>query len=205
MMKRILLIFVFLFELTSKQSFCQNTCIEAGQNILNGYYGLDFFQTLYKNTFKGKSNLETSEIGPAGLVFEHVVTQKFGFGVEIGYGRLVASYTEKSNYNYLGSNTYAYQYSLSTFRAQIRMNFHFVHTEHYDVYSILNFGYRAVKYSFESNDPSAKNESEDSPIPFGIKSGIGIRYFSQNSGIFIEMAYGTPFMSLGICFKFSKR
>lgn len=83
-----------------------------------------------------------------------------------------------------------------------RANFHFTNSEKFDAYGFVSAGYRGSSITFTSNDPNAIKSSY-SFIPFGLKPGVGFRYFfTDNIGINAEIAIGTPVMGGGLSFKF---
>jgi hypothetical protein len=201
-MKKILFLIVCL-SLFLQTHQAQNNSIIAGKNILNVHYTvMDLSRMYYKNVeYADAKNLQVGGFAPIGLVFEHVVSEKFGFGLEFSYGQNSFSYTQKMNTYSYSSKTYNYSMVNSTLAMGLRMNFHFVNTRNYNAYSFLTSGYRSVKNVYSSDQPEYNNHTDISPLPIGIKGGIGMRYFSGNMGIYTEIALASQFLNFGLSFK----
>jgi len=175
-----------------------------GNNIVNVYYGVNLFTAFIKNavTNAQATDVSVKSFGPVGLVYEHLVVDKIGLGFEAGYGSTTVGFKDVST-DYNGQvTTYNYEYKFTTTRIMFRANFHFNNAEKFDAYGFVSAGYRGSNLTFTSNDPNAAKASI-SFIPFGIKPGIGLRYFfTENIGLNLEIAAGTPIMSGGLSFKF---
>jgi hypothetical protein len=205
-MKKIILS-LFLFGIVCDQLIAQP--LKKGQNSINVYYGVSIVRTFYTNYFEAiDQNVKISGLGPIGLVYEHMVTDKIGVGGEFGYATTKATYTdsfEEYNFNTNTFNTVTYNYkaTATTIRAQLRMNVHFTNSDKFDAYGFMSAGYRGLNWSFESNDPSLTSETFPTLVPFGVKIGLGLRYFfTENIGIQTEIALGSPAFSGGLAFKF---
>ncbi|MBL7903031.1 MAG: hypothetical protein JNK73_13625 [Bacteroidia bacterium] len=202
-MKHLFFLHLCLFSLLPLTQKAQSSSVIAGKNILNIQYTvMDITRMYYKNVeYTDANNLKLGGFAPIGLVFEHVVSEKFGFGLEFSYGQTTISYTQKTNTYSYSSKTYNYSLVNSTLSMGLRMNFHFVNTRNYNAYSFLTSGYRSVKNVYSSDQPEYNNHTEVSPFPIGIKAGIGLRYFSGNMGIYTEIALASQFLNFGLSFK----
>ncbi len=180
--------------------------IEKGSNFVNLYYGVNILTSIYKAVASADAiDIKVRGIGPVGLVYEHLVTDKIGIGGEFSYSSTRVTYREEAFTSIGGvTPTYDYTWEFSTIRAMFRANFHFADAEKFDAYGLISAGYRRNDYSFTSNDPfGTVNVKIPNFIPFGIKPGIGFRYFfTPNIGLNAEIAAGTPLICGGLSFKF---
>jgi hypothetical protein len=182
--------------------------MHKGMNSVNLYYGVSISKSLYKAVASNSAtDLRVSGLGPVGIVYEHMISDVVGLGVEFGYAQTIVSYVMQDTYYYNGStqlSSYSYEWKFTTIRAMMRCNLHFLDNENFDMYGLISGGYRGTSYSFTTSDPSGKTNATYDPIfPFGIKLGLGMRYFfTDNLGIQTEFALGTPLLSGGLCFKF---
>ncbi|MBA2610600.1 MAG: hypothetical protein H0U95_01425 [Bacteroidetes bacterium] len=180
-----------------------------GNNIVNVYYGVNILTSVFKTAVTNAYSTDVSvkSAGPFGIVYEHLVVDKIGLGAEIGYGSTTVSFKNvETNYNSTtgttSTNSYDYTYKFATIRAMFRANFHFTNSENFDAYGFVSAGYRGTTFSFTSNDPYAI-KANYTGIPFGLKPGVGLRYFFIPAmGLNLEMAIGTPLISGGLSFKF---
>jgi hypothetical protein len=189
--------------------------VPKGKNSINLYYGYSLIGSLL-NTYNTTTSLnyKTSQLGPVGLVYEHMVTDQVGLGAEFGYQQTTASWNYSDSY--FNSNfqtvpfTESYTFKYTLMRVQFRFNYHFVKSDKFDAYFLTSAGYRGAQYSlsYSNSDPnapvtSAAYTTPKSPLFIGIKPGIGIRYFFTNfMGVNLEIAAGTPLMCGGLSFKF---
>ncbi len=213
-MKNIFLCFLALaiVSLTHAQSQTQESpknAVPKGKNIVNLYYGVSIVGAFYKSVASQAAiDVKTKTIGPVGLVYEHMVTDKIGIGAEFGYTNVYVGYNESQTYFTSGgasvTDNYLYEYNFNTIRAMFRANFHFAESDKFDAYGLVSAGYRHTTFSFKTSDPYYTGSvSITSPIPVGLKPGIGFRYFFTDVvGLNIELALGTPLMCGGLSFKF---
>jgi hypothetical protein len=204
-MKKIVLFSILAFFSLSEVKSQDNSesCVAEGNTIINAYYGLSVISSVYKSVIpKEVEGLKFSSIGPVGVVFEHLVTDVIGLGAEFGYRQINASYTEASS-NGSGQN-YTSSVQFTTIRAMFRANFHFSTSEKFDAYALVSAGYKNNKFTFSTNDPNNSGSlSFGGILPFGIKPGIGLRYFfTKNIGLNLEFAAGSPLMCGGLSLKF---
>lgn len=210
-MKKLCVLFFLSLQFLATRSNAQDdesSAVKEGDNTVNLYYGTSIIGSIYKNLAPADAfDFSTKVTGPFGLMFEHMVTDGIGLGFEVGYGSTKINYHDELTYygtNGQTTDTYDYTMTFTTFRAMFRANFHFAHAEKFDAYALVNAGYRKTSFDFTSNDPTGTSSvSFNSPIPFGIKAGVGLRYFFVPAvGINLEIAAGTPLISGGLSFKF---
>jgi hypothetical protein len=212
-MKRSILILVALtlFLLTEsvaqqQQASARKRAIHEGENSINLYYGTNLLAGIYKRVAATSAeNIEVRSIGPIGLVYEHMLTSVIGLGVELGYARTTLDYHDTEVY-YVNGQPASYNYSLNftTYRAMVRANFHFAESDKFDAYGLVSGGYRSTSFNYVTNNPyDVGHLNYTSIFPFGVKPGLGLRYFfTPNIGINLEMAFGTPLLCGGLSVKF---
>ncbi len=183
--------------------------VPKGKNSVNIYYGYNVFTDIFKSVANDNAlNVKVKSIGPVGLVYEHMMTDAVGLGVEGGYTKLTISDQYTDTYydanNNLQTGTYDESLSFTTIRAMIRLNIHFVKDENFDCYFLTSAGYRNTKFAYSSNNPNyTAAGSFSSPINFGLKPGLGVRYFFNGAiGLHAEIAIGTPIACGGLSFRF---
>lgn len=176
--------------------------VMKGQNSVNVYYGLNLLRGVYKAAAsEAATGLEIGGLGPVGLVYEHMVTDGIGLGVELGYSQTTVSWREEDFFT--TSLVYDYELQFTLLRAQVRANFHFAKSPNFDAYFLLSAGYRKNDWTYTSNDPFYTGGSVTIPMPFGLKPGLGLRYFFNGPiGLHMEIAAGTPVFCGGISARF---
>ncbi|MES2680242.1 MAG: hypothetical protein V4635_10170 [Bacteroidota bacterium] len=209
--------FLFLISFTAPKLFSQlsdttsttrndgvNRAVVRGDNCINIYYGNNLVNFLFrKEAGSAATDMKRSSVGPVGIVYEHLLSDGFGLGVEFGYSQSTLHYYDVPDFN---QNKTKFEYTLnaSTLRAMVRLNFHFAGSKKFDAYWLISTGYRHVVFSYTTNDPYIGIEpSFFSMSPIGVKPGIGFRYFFNNYiGLNLEIALGTPILGGGVSFKF---
>jgi hypothetical protein len=175
-----------------------------GRSSVNLYYGTNLLSGFLKNVFTQSNSLGVTvqNLGPIGLTYEYMVTDEVGIGVEGGYSSTKITFYEE-DFDYNGQMyTYDYSYNITLARAMFRFNYHFTEDEKFDAYMLVSGGYRYREYSLSTNDPILPKITWTG-IPFGVKPGIGLRYFFvKNVGLNLEFAAGTPLICGGLSFKF---
>ena len=182
---------------------------KKGDQTINLYYGISLFNNIYRNVAAANAtDLQFKSLGPIGIMYEYFVADKVGVGMELGYSKFEFSYSYDFDSFTTGTvsttQTFKDTWTFTNIRAMFRANFHFVDSKTFDAYGFFSAGYRNTSYNFTSTNPNANSlRTFNSIIPFGIKPGIGIRYFfTTNIGLNAEFALGTPLMSGGLSFKF---
>ncbi len=178
--------------------------VNKGDNFINLYYGPSIITSFYRRLAATNStNVRLNALGPLGIVYEHLITDNIGLGAELGYTKLTLKYDVTLNIN--GVSTAATeQLDIIGYRVSFRANFHFAKSDKLDAYGLVSAGYRGNSFKYKSGLPGG-NVTYNTPsfVPFGIKPGIGLRYFFTPAfGINAEFAIGTPIICGGLSFKF---
>lgn len=213
-MKKIISIFLLSILLTTTLR-SQNSgnddaaAVKEGDNTINLYYGTNLLGIVYKRLASADAiNLQVKSIGPIGIVYEHLLSDVVGLGFEFGYSATKMDYEESNFYYNTNGQGYYYQdsyhWEFKTMRIMARANFHFANSEKFDAYGLVSAGYRATYFKFTTTSPDWNARvTYNSPIPIGLKPGLGLRYFFvPNVGINLELAFGTPLLCGGLSFKF---
>jgi hypothetical protein len=202
-MKKIILnvIIILLFQGAKGQD--ADRAMMKGHCSVNLYYGYRVSNSIYKSLVDENATDQTfKSFGPVGLVFEYMLSNVVGLGAEAGYGTTTLTFTDE-NYFSTGPAYYNYKYQITNLRLMVRANFHFLKSPHFDMYGLVSAGYRSNTYTFTSDEPGYQGETIGTFIPFGIKPGIGFRYFFDAPvGLHLELAAGTPALCGGLSFKF---
>jgi outer membrane protein W len=189
----------------SIQAQDRERAVMKGDNSINVYYGVNLLRGFYKGLAQDAyQDFKITGMGPVGLVFEHMVTDGIGLGAELGYGSTTVAWKATNTDFFSGTtNTYDYKMKFSLVRAQVRANFHFARSSNFDAYFLLSAGYRGQNFTYESNDKTWTGATFKNPIMFGLKPGLGLRYFfTKNIGLNMEIALGTPMMCGGLSARF---
>ncbi|HOZ88478.1 MAG TPA: hypothetical protein PL029_12010 [Bacteroidia bacterium] len=181
--------------------------MHEGVNTINFYYGVTISTPIYKAlAANSATDIKFKQIGPLGIVYEHLMSDNVGLGVELGYSKLTMTYEESyvnGNGNTVERNFATWEFT--TMRAMVRVNIHLVESEHFDTYFLVSAGYRKVDWAIRFSDPNYNQavSSYRTPFPVGVKPGLGVRYFfTDNMGLNLELALGTPIMCGGLSFRF---
>jgi hypothetical protein len=204
-MKKKIFIFLslFVYMKNMKSQFFGDEYIQTrGTNVFNiscGYGGLP-------NEYKTHTLHSISKdvfVKPGihyGLSYERLIFNKVGLGIEINRGS--ASVNFKSP-DITGNIMYNYKYLFTTVRAMVKVNYHLFESEDFDVYVFGAGGYKFSDYKLYTNDEAEYNRSISKISPFALKAGLGGRYFfTNNFGLNLEAAFGSPYISAGISYKF---
>lgn len=86
----------------------QDGIATKGNNIVNVYYGVNLLTAVLKNAYTNAQSTDVSvkSFGPIGLVYEHLVVDKVGLGVELGYGSTTVAFKDFYTDNNGTINTY---------------------------------------------------------------------------------------------------
>jgi hypothetical protein len=178
--------------------------MQKRQSSINFYYGTNLLSGLMKRlvvTAEAEGVVVTN-FGPVGLMYEYMVTDEIGVGIEGSYSSTNITFYDQYYDGFGQSINYDYNYNITFIRAMGRMNYHFSEDKKFDAYGFISAGYRYRAYTISTNDPLLPSVSV-SGIPFGVKPGVGLRYFFvKNFGLNVEFAAGTPLIGGGISLKF---
>ncbi len=179
--------------------------LEQGNVIIDAYYG---FPNLYSAIFKAayessnSTGLTLGSQGPLGIRAEYLITDKVGFGIDLGMNSSSISYSEADINN--SNIIYDYKFKTSKIGAIFTVNYHFVENDKLDAYFVLGGGYGNRTFKFTSTDPNYIEESMESVIPISYKIGVGMRYFfTENIGANLALGLGHGgLVNAGISAKF---
>jgi hypothetical protein len=204
MKKSLVCLAAAMFLLQGVKAQDNERAVVKGQSSVNIYYGYRLSNAVLRAFVDDNAlNQRFKSMGPVGLVYEFMLSDVVGLGAEFGYGSQSVSW----DYTTLNSNfetvTYTETLKITNLRIMARANFHFIKTPNFDMYGLVSVGYRNNAYTWTDTNPNAVNESFDGVVPFGLKPGIGFRYFFGGPiGLHLELAAGTPAVAGGLSFRF---
>ena len=189
--------------------------IGEGKIIVDGYYG---FGNLYNAIFEALasssgSNITNKFMGPLGVRGEYLISDKVGFGLDLGYSsasmnynETITSYNPDINGNQIAStDTYDYSIKTSKIGAMVTFNYHFVESDKFDAYFVTGLGYgnRTTTYTSTNKDYIVPS-STSSLFPVAARIGVGMRYFfTENIGANLGLGLGQGgLVNIGITAKF---
>jgi hypothetical protein len=211
-MKKTLLTFVAFFTL-GLTSQVEAQVVEQGKVIVDGYYG---FPNLYSSIFKtayansgNELNLKIGSMGPVGIRGEYLISNKIGFGLDLGMNSTILTYSEPTQVYNSTTDTYTtmnYDYTFKTQKigAIVTFNYHFIENDNFDAYFVFGAGYGNRTYDFKSTDPTYTSSSVKGLIPVAAKIGFGMRYFfTENIGANLAVGAGQGgLVNIGLSAKF---
>lgn len=178
--------------------------LEQGNVIIDAYYGFpNLYSTVFKTLYESSNStgLTLGSQGPLGIRAEYLITDKVGFGIDLGINSSSISYSEADiNTNII----YDYKFSTRKIGAIFTFNYHFVENDKLDAYFVVGGGYGNRNFKFTSTDPNYIEESVESLIPISYKIGVGMRYFfTENIGANLALGLGQGgLVNAGISAKF---
>ncbi len=211
-MKKTLLTFVA-FSMLGLTSQVEAQVVEQGKVIVDGYYG---FPNLYSSIFKTayansgtELNLKIGSMGPVGIRGEYLISNKIGFGLDLGMNSTTLTYSQPTQVYNSTTETYTtmnYDYTFKTQKigAIVTFNYHFIENDNFDAYFVFGAGYGNRTFDFKSTDPSYSASSIKSLIPVASKIGFGMRYFfTENIGANLAVGAGQGgLVNIGLSAKF---
>lgn len=214
-MKKILLnAALALTVMISSANSAEAQAVEQGNVVIAAQYGFpNFFGFVIKSAYKqgNYTGVSISNLGPVGLQFEYMVSDKIGLGIKTNYTNTTLKYQEDreiydSNGMLTGTKTYDYTVSFPRFRLLPRFAIHFGSSDSFDGYFGIAAGYSTFSIKAKTNDPDWADEdiAFSSPTPFGFRLDVGGNYFfTDNLGLNFEIGIGGgPLVNLGIAAKF---
>lgn len=185
---------LFAFALTQKSSL-KAQAFETGSNIISAGYGApNLNKTLFK-IYEDENDYALKGYGPIHLKYEHAVSDRIGLGLSINH--VASSISYKNLYNY------DYKLNFSSTKFNARVNVHFFSSETFDAFWGVGVGYGTSTSKWTTNDPDDSNVSFSNPIPIGLESTLGARYFfSENIGLYAEIGFAKSIVQGGLSFKF---
>lgn len=201
MKKLILPLLALTMMLAPKKSNAQ--AIEEGNVIIDAYYGFpNLYSTIFKAAYESSNStgLTLGSQGPLGIRAEYLITDKVGFGIDLGINSSSISYREAD----INNNIYDYEFTTRKIGAIFTFNYHFVENDKLDAYFVVGGGYGNRNFKFTSTDPNYIEESVESLIPISYKIGVGMRYFfTENIGANLALGLGQGgLVNVGVSAKF---
>ena len=201
MKKLILPLLALTMMLAPKKSNAQ--AIEEGNIIIDAYYGFpNLYSTVFKTLYESSNStgLTLGSQGPLGIRAEYLITDKVGFGIDLGMNSSSISYSEAD----INNNIYDYKFTTRKIGAIFTFNYHFVENDKLDAYFVVGGGYGNRTFKFTSTDPNYIEESVESVIPISYKIGVGMRFFfTENIGANLALGLGQGgLVNAGISAKF---
>ena len=178
--------------------------LEQGNVIIDAYYGFpNLYSTVFKTLYESSNStgLTLGSQGPLGIRAEYLITDKVGFGIDLGMNSSSISFSEADiNTNII----YDYKFSTRKIGAIFTFNYHFVENDKLDAYFVVGGGYGNRNFKFTSTDPNYIEESVESLIPISYKIGVGMRYFfTENIGANLALGLGQGGLAnVGVSAKF---
>ena len=178
--------------------------LEQGNVIIDAYYGFpNLYSTIFKALYESSNStgLTLGSQGPLGIRAEYLITDKVGFGIDLGMNSSSISYSEADiNTNII----YDYKFSTRKIGAIFTFNYHFVENDKLDAYFVVGGGYGNRNFKYTSTDPNFIEKREESPIPISYKIGVGMRYFfTENIGANLALGLGQGgLVNVGVSAKF---
>ena len=177
--------------------------LEQGNVIIDAYYGFpNLYSTVFKTLYESSNStgLTLGSQGPLGIRAEYLITDKVGFGIDLGMNSSSISYSEAD----INNNIYDYKFTTRKIGAIFTFNYHFVENDKLDAYFVVGGGYGNRTFKFTSTDPNYIEESVESIIPISYKIGLGMRYFfTENIGANLALGLGQGgLVNTGISAKF---
>ena len=178
--------------------------LEQGNVIIDAYYGFpNLYSTVFKTLYESSNStgLTLGSQGPLGIRAEYLITDKVGFGIDLGMNSSSISFSEADiNTNII----YDYKFSTRKIGAIFTFNYHFVENDKLDAYFVVGGGYGNRNFKFTSTDPNYIEESVESLIPISYKIGVGMRYFfTENIGANLALGLGQGgIANVGVSAKF---
>ena len=123
MKKLILPLLALTIMLAPKKSNAQ--AIEEGNVIIDAYYGFpNLYSTIFKAAYESSNStgLTLGSQGPLGIRAEYLITDKVGFGIDLGMNSSSISYREAD----INNNIYDYEFTTRKIGAIFTFNYHFV-------------------------------------------------------------------------------
>ena len=202
MKKLILPLLALTMMLAPKKSNAQ--AIEEGNVIIDAYYGFpNLYSTIFKAAYESSNStgFTLGSQGPLGIRAEYLITDKVGFGIDLGMN---SSSISKSEADINTNIIYDYKFSTRKIGAIFTFNYHFVENDKLDAYFVVGGGYGNRNFKFTSTDPNYIEESVESLIPISYKIGVGMRYFfTENIGANLALGLGQGGLAnVGVSAKF---
>ena len=183
----------------------QAQSLSQGQSNIQMYYGMDLnlgFQLISAIVEQnGGTALTTSALGPIGLRYSYMTSEKASVGLDINYTDLGVDYTETDS---ISGTTYTSRFGRKLIRIMPRLDFHFAGGENFDAYFGIAAGYRSPVYYSRSTNPNHTPLTSEGLVPLAFRAAVGGQYFfSPNIGLMMEVGlFGGGALRGGLSMKF---
>lgn len=166
--------------------------LSQGQSNIQLYYGIgpNIVKAFLEASIEGSSatNITVGSLGPIGLRYSYMVSDKAGVGLDANYTDTYMTYTDMDT---TGAASYSYTVGARTMRFMPRFDFHFAGGDNFDAYFGIGAGYRTRIYYAESDDPNFVNDATEGVNPVAFRVAVGGQYFfSPNIGLNMEIGLG---------------
>ena len=201
--KIIAILFIFTATFSFSQSPTQS--LEIHDNIISAGYGFPYLPSITFSEYINEPEFKSKTTGPYYLKLEHIFSDDISFGINLAYAANKGSYFEKINqYNSTTGSTsnvsYLHQIDRETFSVLFRANWYFANDRNFYAYFGGGLGYRYVKWTITSTNPSYENETYPNYFPFGLEMTIGAKYlFSDIIAVYGELGFAKSPIQIGIC------
>jgi opacity protein-like surface antigen len=173
---------------------------KEGQNLVTAGYGFPNLYWAIFEDYEDEQDYTNSSFGPVYFKYEHMISNKFGLGLNFAYATNKIEYT--NGFDYYNSTAYIYTHKIErvTYSVLGHVNYHFTKSEKFDAYAGSGIGYRYAKWTYTSNDPY-NTDGDDIPnfFPFGFEITIGGRYlFNKHFGAYTELGMAKSPFQIGL-------
>ena len=132
-----------------------------------------------------------SGVGPYTICYQYGIANKLALGGQIGYVSGTSGPISWDDQNaFGGSNTYHYTFSMSIFPAMAKLDYHYLKSKSFDLYSGVALGYGLARISFTGLDNPDGASVSGGGFIYSV-NGIGMRWMIfDHVGLFSEFGYG---------------
>jgi len=189
--------------------------VTEGNFIIDAYYGFPNFGRAFSQSVEDVNtssvDFRASGLGPAGLRFEYMISERVGIGADIIYNSNIITLTDVDTIPSGMPNARSIvrnenEYIMQRFRSQIRLNYHFdISSPDFDSYIGVGAGTNnRFRKTLEIGVDITENDglSNFTLFPVSVRIALGARYyFTNNIGLNLEIGLGGPVLSAGLSIK----
>lgn len=194
-----LLIFFFVFGLTTQDSYAQ----KKAQSVITAGLGVGYLNMSVTLAGANSKELKTSAIPTLNFMYDLGLLDNFSMGLAVGYNALhIEEEKTVTTYPNPGTTTYVSTGDYSRLNIAMRPLFHWGKREDLDWHAGVRIGYSIWDASFTTTDPFNEPDYEAQDL-YSIQALVGARaYFSEKVGMTIDVGVGTPyFVGIGMSVK----
>jgi hypothetical protein len=205
----IVMSFIGMSNVTHSQVLVQDNVI-----IDLSYGAPTIVQRLVKSVISDSSvngNIAVANFGPLTFRGEYMVSDEFGFGIDVSVNRTAADWNRQEVYYNNATNqdvivTYNDRVVTQKIGIMATFNYHFLENDNFDLAGVLGIGYGQRTVSYTSTQPNFVNKDYSFGIiwPIAARLGMNMRYFfTPNIGANIGLGIGQGgLINGGVSFKF---